>query len=111
MCEVLSDVVRHVVILAMEVESHADLEGVDDSEARTGVAAGGCVDGVKRGEVVAGVVEEESTDEGVEGGAEEEAIDLVLDVVQLASDVAQLLGVDFVGKGDVICQFTGLGVE
>lgn len=64
-CEVLSDVVGHVVILAVEVESHADLEGVDDGEARTGGVAGGCVEGVQRGEVVAGVVEEESADEGV----------------------------------------------
>lgn len=36
---------------------------------------------------------------------------MVLDVVQLASDVAELLGVDLVGKGDVVGQLAGLGVE
>ena len=65
MCVVLSDVVGHVVILAVEVESHADLEGVDDGKARTRVATCGCIEGVKGGEVVAGVVEEECADEGV----------------------------------------------
>lgn len=36
---------------------------------------------------------------------------MVLDVVQPTSEVAELLGVDLVGKGDVVGQLAGLGVE
>ena len=111
MREVLGDVVGDVVVLAVEVEGDADLEGVDDGEAGTGVAAGGGVEGVERGEAAAGVVEEELADEGVEGGAEEEAVDLVLDVVELAADVGQLLRVDLAGEGDLVGQLAGLRVE
>lgn len=52
-CVVFGDVVGDVVVLAVEVERHADLEGVNDGEARTGGVAGGWGDGVERGEVAA----------------------------------------------------------
>ena len=108
---VLGDVVGDVVVLAVEVEGHTDLKGVNDGETRTGGVAGLWGEGVERGEAAAGVVEEEVADEGVEGVAEEQVVDLVLDVVQLAANVAQLLRVDLVGEGDVVGQLAGLRVE
>lgn len=37
MCKVLSDVVGDIVILAVEVKSNTNLEGIDNGETRTGV--------------------------------------------------------------------------
>lgn len=91
MRKVLGNVGWDVIVLAMKVESDSDLKWVDNSEPWASVGTGRWGDVVCVCQLLAWVVEEESSDEGSQIGSEQEVIDLMLHIVQLIANLIQLI--------------------